>query len=131
MKYFTISELCKSTTAQSRGIDNTPPEDIAKKLTELIENVLDPVRELWGGPITVNSGFRCPVLNKAVGGKATSQHITGEAADITTGSAKGNKRLFAMIVKSDIPFDQLIDESNYSWIHISYGERNRRQVLHL
>lgn len=132
MKYFTISELCKSSTAQSRGIDNTPQEDIVKKLTELIENVLDPVRELWGGPLIVNSGYRCPALNSSIkGAKKTSQHLLGEAADITTGKIGANKILFDMIRTSDIPFDQLIDESNYSWIHISYGERNRRQVLHL
>lgn len=131
MKYFTISELCASNTANARSIDNTPPPTAKVCLTALITHVLDPVRELWKRPIMVNSGFRCPSLNKAVGGAPTSQHITGEAADITTGTKKGNKELFDIISRSDIPFDQLIDEKNFSWIHISYSNRNRRQILHL
>lgn len=131
MKYFTVSELCCSSVASARGIDNTPPPDVKVKLCALINRVLDPVREIWGGPLTVNSGFRCPVLNKAVGGAASSQHIRGEAADITTGSKEGNRLLFDMIASSEVPFDQLIDESGYSWIHISHGQANRRQILHL
>lgn len=86
---------------------------------------------MWGRPITVNSGYRCPALNAAVGGVVKSQHLTGEAADITTGSREGNRVLFEKISRSGVPFDQLIDESGYSWIHISYSSRNRRQVLHL
>lgn len=131
MKYFTINELCASATAKARGIDNTAPEDIARNLQALTDNLLDPVRELYGGPIIVNSGYRCPALNKAIGGAAASQHLKGEAADITTGKTGANKVLFDMIRTSDLPFDQLIDESNYSWIHISYSPHNRRQVLHL
>ena len=131
-KYFTLQELTRSATATAKGIDNTPPPDIKVKLTSLANDCLDPVRELWGKPIHVNSGFRCKQLNDAVGSKDTSQHLRGEAADITTGSKEGNKKLFDMIVASDIKFDQLIDESNYSWIHISYrAGNNRRNVLHL
>lgn len=100
-------------------------------MIKLIDAVLDPVRRIWGRPITVNSGFRCPALNAAVRGVANSQHLTGEAADITTGSREGNRELFEKISQSGVPFDQLIDESGYSWIHISYSGRNRRQVLHL
>ena len=132
MKYFTIHELTHSDTAHQKGIDNTPPPAIKVKLTSLINNLLDPIREAWGGPITVNSGYRCPVLNKAVGGASTSQHQKGEAADITVGSPELNRRLFDLIATGDFDFDQLIDESHYSWIHISFAAgKNRHQILHL
>lgn len=130
MKYFTLSELCRSDTALARGIGNIPDPGTEANLRLLVDNVLDPVRELYGGPIRVNSGYRCPDLNKAVGGAAKSQHLSGQAADITTGKIGANKVLFDLIRTSDIPFDQLIDESNYSWIHISYSPNPRKQVLH-
>lgn len=132
MKYFTINELIRSDTALQRGIDNTPPPSIKIKLSNLINNLLDPIREAWGGPISVNSGYRCPVLNRAVGGVPTSQHQKGEAADITVGSPKQNQKLFELIAAGDFDFDQLIDESNYSWVHISYAAgKNRHAILHL
>lgn len=132
MKYFTIHELTQSDTAHQKGIDNTPPPAIKVKLTSLINNLLDPIREAWGSPISVNSGYRCPVLNKAVGGVSTSQHQKGEAADITVGSPELNRQLFDLIAKGDFDFDQLIDESNYSWVHISYSAgKNRHAILHL
>ena len=132
MKYFTIHELTHSDTAHQKGIDNTPPPAIKVKLTSLINNLLDPIREAWEDPITVNSGYRCPVLNKAVGGASTSQHQKGEAADITVGSPELNRQLFDLITTGDFDFDQLIDESHYSWIHISFAAgKNRHQILHL
>ncbi len=134
-KYFTIPELTRSTTAAARGIDNTPPADVAARLERLIDKVLDPIRTRWGAPITVNSGYRSPSLNKAVGGVATSQHTKGEAADITTGMIGSNKMLFDLIrtmkLDGEIDFDQLIDEKGYTWIHISFADRNRGQILHL
>lgn len=130
--YFTISELCRSTEAIKHNIDNTPPPAAKNELCTLINRLLNPVRELWGGPIMVNSGFRCPTLNNLVKGKSTSQHVKGQAADITVGSPAKNKKLFDMIIKSGIAFDQLIDERNYSWLHISFNSSgNRRQILHL
>lgn len=131
MKYFTIKELCKSSTATQKGIDNTPNSEIVSNLEQLVDKVLDPLREEFGEPIIVNSGYRSPALNKAVKGAANSQHVSGQAADITAGSKFGNKRLFILAQKLDLPFDQLIDERNYSWIHISHSPRNRKQVLHL
>ena len=131
MQYFTIQELTASSTARARGIDTKPNAQVQANLTKLLDAVLDPVRRIWGRPITVNSGYRCPALNAAVRGVANSQHLTGEAADITTGTREGNRELFEKISRSGVPFDQLIDESGYSWIHISYSGRNRRQVLHL
>lgn len=131
MKYFTIKELCKSSTATQKGIDNTPSSEIVRNLEQLVDKVLDPLREEFGEPIIVNSGYRSPALNKAVKGAANSQHVSGQAADITSGSKFGNKRMFTLAQKLNLPFDQLIDEKNYSWIHISHSPRNRKQVLHL
>ena len=93
MKYFTIEELTRSTTARQRGIDNTPSQQVIDNLTALVNNVLDPLRQAWGKPIHVNSGYRCPALNKAVGGVPHSQHMLGEAADITAGSRDANCQL--------------------------------------
>lgn len=131
MKYFTISELCKSNTATSRGIDNTPTQSIVSNLTNLVTKILDPLREQYGKPITVNSGYRSPRLNEAVGGSSTSQHVYGQAADITGGSVTENKKLFNLIVSMGLPFDQLINENNYKWVHVSYSGKNRRQKLAL
>ena len=134
-KHFTIPELTRSSTAYAKKIDNTPPPEMLVRLSALANKLLDPIREMWGAPITVNSGYRCPVLNKTVGGAAGSQHMKGEAADITAGSPVKNKRLFDMIVAAQkqgkISFDQLIDESGYKWLHISYSTKNRNQILHL
>ena len=98
-------------------------------MTALVDNVLDPLREAYGKPIRVNSGFRCPALNKAVKGSATSDHMAGRAADITGGSPKEHKRLFYLIQELGLPFDQLIDEKRFSWVHVSYRkEGNRKEV---
>ena len=106
MKYFSISELTYSTKAKELHIDNTPfSYTIIDNLTSLIENLLDSIRDAWGKPLHVNSGYRCPALNKAVGGKPTSQHLKGEAADITTGSKAENKKLFEMIKESGLVYD--------------------------
>lgn len=131
MKYFTIKELTKSLTAEVKGIDNTPTPEIERNLTSLVDNILDPLRELYGKPITVNSGYRCPVVNKAVGGSATSDHVKGFAADITGGSKEENERLFN-IIKHNFHFSQLIDEKNFSWVHVSYNPNNlKNQTLKL
>ena len=131
MKYFTIKELTKSATAQRKGIKNDPSIQVCKSLTALIEKVLDPLREAYGKPIIVTSGYRCEKLNKAVGGAASSQHVKGEAADIRSvqDTPEENKKLFDLIVKLGLPFDQLINEYNYDWVHVSFGARHRRQKL--
>ena len=131
MKYFTIKELCKSSTATLKRIDNTPNSEIVNNLEQLVDNILDPLREAYGKPIKVNSGYRCEALNVAVGGSKTSQHRYGLAADITTGSRLENKKLFILAKQLNLPFDQLIDEKTYSWIHISFSKNPRKQVLHL
>lgn len=131
MRFFSIKELCKSTTADKYNIDNTPTQEVTDNLTKLVDNILDPLREAWGRPIYVNSGYRSPKLNAKVGGSTNSQHKSGQAADITTGNASNNEKLFKLIQNLKLPFDQLIDEKNYSWIHVSYGPKNRRQILKL
>lgn len=132
MKYFTIAELCRSITADRLGISNRCNQEHVVNLTVLVNNVLDPLREWYGKPITINSSFRCPALNKAVKGSNTSQHMTGQAADIDTGDRQQNKLLFEYIRKN-LPFDQLIDESNFAWVHVSFRAdgMNRNQVLKL
>ena len=131
MKYFTLAEMTKSATAQRKGIKNDPSIQVCKSLTALIEKVLDPLREAYGKPIIVTSGYRCEKLNKAVGGAASSQHVKGEAADIRSvqDTPEENKKLFDLIVKLKLPFDQLINEYNYDWVHVSFGARHRRQKL--
>ena len=132
MKYFTIHELTKSATAKAKRIDNTPTEEHLENLIALVENILDPLREAWGRPIIVNSGYRCQRLNVAVGGSPTSQHMKGMAADITAGTRYGNEQLFKLAQKLKLPYCQLIDEKNFQWVHISYDKNNiKRQILHL
>lgn len=129
MKHFTIEELTRSTTARQRGIDNTPSQLVINNLHALVDNILDPLREAWGAPIHVNSGYRCRELNKAVGGVPQSQHILGEAADITAGSREQNKRLFSLLQQLNLPVDQAINEHDYAWIHVSYGPRHSRHYF--
>ncbi len=130
-KYFTINELTKSSTAQRLHIDNNPTQEVKDNLNALIDNVLDPLRELYGKPIIVNSGYRSFKLNKAVGGAKNSQHLVGQASDIRTvqNTKESNKQLFELIKNSKLPFDQLINEYDYNWVHVSYSPRNRRQIL--
>ena len=132
MKHFTIAELCRSTTADRLGINNKCKLEHIDNLTALVNNVLDPLRDWYGKPLTVSSGYRCAALNKAVKGASNSQHMSGQAADIDTGDRQQNKLLFDYIQKN-LPFDQLIDESNFSWVHVSYRAdgKNRNQVLKL
>jgi len=131
MKHFTIDELTRSATAAALGIDNTPTAAARVWLTRLVAQVLDPLRELWGHPLRVTSGYRCQALNRAVGGARHSQHMRGQAADITTGSRGENRRLIAILRASGLPFDQVIDERDGSWVHVSVAERPRRMLLKL
>ena len=122
MKYFTLTELTTTTT----GLENNPAQAQKSNLIALVENILDPVRELLGRPITVNSGFRCPLVNSAVKGVKTSQHLKGEAADL---SCEDNKKLFELI-RDHFVFDQLINEYNFKWVHVSFSQlHNRKQIL--
>lgn len=133
MNYFTISELLRSDTAIARKIWNGANREQEDNLISLVAAVLDPLRTAYGKPIRISSGYRCPILNKAIGGVSNSQHMKGEAADIDTGSMVENRKLAKLIVDLKLPFDQLIDESNYAWIHVSYKRNgyNRGQILRM
>ena len=137
MKYFSIAELTASNTAKQRNIPNVPSDLSVRNLIMLVDNVLDPLREAYGKSIRVNSGYRSIALNKAIGGASSSQHMTGHAADISAGSRKENQKLFDLVQKLNLPFDQLIFEKGSlkegpDWVHVSFDEsRNRRQILYL
>ena len=130
---FSLEELCKSSVAEVNGIVNKPSNDEIEKLRRLCVGILQPIRDKWGEKIFVNSGYRNPVLNRLVGGSTSSQHLKGEAVDITCGN---NKKLFnlisAMITDGEIVVGQLIDEKQYSWIHISLpNNKHKNNILHL
>ena len=132
--YFTIPELCASATAQREGIDNRPPECAYHLLHVLVEQLLDPIREAWGEPIVVSSGYRCKELNTLVDGAKNSHHMLGCAADIIAGNKADHRRLFNLIrqmqQEGKIRFTQLIWEGNGQWIHVSYGPSDLRcQVI--
>lgn len=129
MKYFSIKELCQSEVAEKYGIDNTPSEEAKSNMENLIVVVLDPCREKYGNPINVNSGYRSRRLNAEVGGEDTSDHLTGEAADITGGSVEENRKIFRILVENG-KFDQLIWEKGGQWIHVSWrGDASRHIML--
>ena len=119
MKYFTFNELCESGTAKTHNIENTPNEQIKINLRNLVDNCLDIVRDKYGKPITVSSGYRCPALNKVVGGAETSQHTKGQAADLKGKTRQENEIIFN-IIKQLGCYDQLINEYNFSWVHVSF-----------
>ncbi len=130
VSYFTIDELCASSTAEQHGIDNAPSEAVKKNLLMLRDRVLDPVRRAYGSYIRVTSGYRCEALNALLGGAASSQHTKGEATDITGGSVGNNREIFAEIVRHGV-FDQLIWEKGGQWVHVSSKAQgvNRREIL--
>ena len=131
-KYFSIKELSYSRIAAEKGINNTPTGDVKRKLELLIDKCLDPIREKYGKPITVSSGYRNYLVNQLVGGKDTSQHLKAEAADLVGSNDKETRRIFE-IAKELGNYDQLLFERNKKgsvWVHISYkAEGNRKQCI--
>ena len=132
-RYFTTEELCKSSIAEKNKIDNRPPNQaITSNIEFFIQYCLDPIREKYGKPIYVSSGYRCPELNKIVKGSRNSQHLIGMAADIR---AKGESNInLVPVIVSTTRYDQIIIEKgdlyNPGWIHVSYSRlNNRRQIL--
>lgn len=131
-KYFTFKELTRSETASRLKLDNTPSWDAVQCLYDLVVDVLDPIRVLWGAPIYVTSGYRCKELNAAVKGVDNSYHMAGNgraAADITAGSVKANRRLFEMIEESEIIFEELICENGGEWLHVAISPSMKRECI--
>ena len=133
MKYFSLAEMTRSDTARRLGIDNTPSDSIKKNLTLFINTILDPIREDWGSPIIVSSGYRCPELNKAVGGVKTSGHLYGYCADL---QVKGDLRKFSNFViewmkEHQMKWDQIIWEKsgNVTWLHFCWIGKDGKQRM--
>ena len=131
-KHFKIEEFTRSATAEKFNIDNTPNDYVIYNLDKLVVNVLDPLREAFGSPIKVTSGYRSYLLNKMVGGVKNSQHMSGKAADIVPiGKSFDEFVKFVEEWLKDKEFCQCIIEIKGSsrWIHISYDENNNKKQL--
>ena len=133
-KSFTLNELTKSQEALRLGIDNTPNDEHIENLKILCENILQPLRDFYGMPVSVSSGYRSGELCKAIGSSSTSQHTRGEAADFEIFGV-ANKTLAEFIV-ANLDFDQCIlefwniNEPNSGWVHCSFSKKyNRKQYL--
>jgi len=128
---FTLSEIVKSNTAKRLGIDNAPNQEHLNNMQILIRDLIQPMRDALG-PIRISSGYRSPSLNRAIGGSTKSQHCKGQALDLQFWK-KGemcNKEIYDWVIKEGIEFDQMINEFDFAWIHISLKEKNnRKQVL--
>lgn len=140
-KNFTLEELTFSITANNHGINNTPNAEAKAALKRLAVEVLQPIREAWGQPVVVTSGYRCPKLNAAVGGVNGSQHLLGQAADIRATNPADNGKLFAcikaLIQSGKIKVGQCIWEYGSHtcprWVHVSLtrvGKRNNQFVYY-
>jgi hypothetical protein len=131
-EHLDLSELIRSESAKRNGISNMPTEEHIANFKLLAEKVFEPIRNNFRCPIHISSGYRSAALNKVIGGSLTSQHCKGEAIDIDMdGTPNGvtNKMVFDYI-KDNLEFDQLINEFDYSWVHVSYSEgKNRGQIL--
>lgn len=129
-KNFTLSEMLESGTARRMKIEEqfAPDSLVTEHLTELCTHILQPLRD-YIGAINISSGYRCPRLNKAIGGASNSQHLYGQAADIKGVGRVTNKMLYDSIIELKLPFDQIINEYDFAWVHVSYGPRHRRQQL--
>ena len=134
-KHISYKEGTNSVTAIRRGIDNTPNDKQLGNMVLLAEKVFEPLRVWVGGPIKINSFFRCPQLNKAIGGSTKSQHCHGQAIDIDDTYGKVANSEMYNYIKNNLDFDQMIwefgDDDNPAWVHVSYvsEDENRRRCL--
>jgi hypothetical protein len=131
-KHLELAEVIRSSTAKRLGIKNEPTSEHLSNLKLLAENIFEPIRDHFGRPIFISSGYRSAALNKATkGASTTSQHSKGEALDLDMdGTEISNKQVFDFI-KNNLNFDQLINEFDYSWVHVSYSStgKQRKQIL--
>jgi zinc D-Ala-D-Ala carboxypeptidase len=128
-KHISYIEATQSPTAVRLGINNNPDKAQLEAMQLVAEKCFEPLRLWYGKPININSFFRSDLLNRAVKGSLTSQHKKGEAIDIDAGSKEENKKLFDWI-KTNLVFDQVINEYDFSWVHVSYSKtKNRKQIL--
>lgn len=132
-KYVTLAELTHSQTAIRLGIDNRPTPEVSANLKLVCTKVFDPIREHFGKPIRISSGYRSPILNKKIGGAKNSQHTTGEALDLQGMEGLKNSQIFNYI-KNNLDYDQLIWEygtaTEPAWVHVSYRKSgNRKQII--
>ena len=131
-----LSEVTKSRTAKRLDISNEPTIEHLINLKELALNIFQPLRDYYGVPIYISSGYRSEALNKAIGGSKSSQHCKGQAIDIDRDAfnSPNNSEIFEYI-KNNLEFDQLIWEfgsnTNPDWVHVSYNNKGsqRKQVL--
>ena len=131
-KNFALNEFTKSVSAIRNGIDNEPTKEHIRNIQLLVKFVLQPLREALGKPIRITSGYRSENLNKLIKGSKRSQHCRGQAADIQfkVDGVMDNKLIWEKVIELQLPFDQMINEFDYSWIHISYNhEHNRKSLL--
>lgn len=125
--HFDLDEFTRSNTATAKGIDNTPPPDVVRRLWSTAGH-MEMIRALLGHPINIHSGYRCEALNKAVGGVGNSAHLTGYAVDFTCpGYGSPYKVAMDLANSPSISFDQLIQEG--TWVHISFDPKMRRELL--
>ena len=133
-KNFKLYEFLHSQAASRYNITEQfePSQEVINNLTNLCINIIQPLREVLNEPLVISSGYRCTKVNGLVGGQPKSQHLTGQAADLIFPS-KGNAFLFNKIIELKLPFDQIIwefgDANNPAWVHVSFSNRNRRQIL--
>jgi len=130
-KNFLLSEVTRSNTARRLNISNAPNEKHLHNLQMLVGSLIQPMRDDLG-PIRISSGYRNPELNRAIGGSSKSQHCKGEALDIQfwKDGEMCNKEIYDYILDSNMEFDQMINEFDFAWIHISLKDKgNRKQVL--
>ena len=129
-EHFTLDELIDSEAGTRLNIEEqfTPSDAVVQNLKKLCVNILEPLRDIFKAPIIISSGYRCPRVNKAIGGSRTSQHIEGKAVDFKV-IGYTVEEVFKTIVDSGVLFDQCIQEFN-KWVHISYdSKRVRREKI--
>tara|TARA_R110001592_G_scaffold29014_4_gene105705 strand:- start:311 stop:778 length:468 start_codon:yes stop_codon:yes gene_type:complete len=129
-KNFVLSEIIRSNTATRLGISNEPTKKHLENMQRIVSNLVQPMRD-YLGPIRITSGYRSPALNRAIGGSSKSQHCKGEALDLQfwKDGKMCNKEVYDWIVESGLNFDQMINEFDFSWIHLSLKKKDNRKIV--